>query len=222
VQADKPLSAPHVRKTWALPVAEDESTTTSKRSTGNKPTADKKGKARLPAHNELESDEESEGYDNEDDNIEDEEDSDASDHIANTVASTGADRRNEAKRPSKAPSSRSHTTKTSTPPKLTSTDIYKDWDNGEALTPDERAEIMSLKSNYERAQAMNKRRNARLLKELELKQGVSDLLADLNATKPKKSSKATSKLTSTSQTMKTTSKPTSTSQTMKTTMRYVC
>jgi hypothetical protein len=209
VQTDKPLSVPHVHKTWALPVAEDESTTTSNHSTGNKPTADKKGKARLPAHNELESDEESEGYDNEDDSIEDEEDSDASDHIANTMALTGADRRNEAKRLSKAPSSRSHMTNTSTPPKLTSTNIYKDWDNGEALTPDKRAEIMLLKSNYECTQAMNKCHNARLLKELKLKQGVSDLLADLNATKPKKSSKATSK-------------PTSTSQTMKMTMRYVC
>jgi hypothetical protein len=113
VQTDKPLSVLHFCKTWALPVAEDKSTTTSNCST-----------------------------------------------------------------------------------------------SGEVLTPDQLAEIMSLKLNYEHAQAMNKHRNARLLKELELKQGVSDLLADLNATKPKKSSKATSK-------------PTSTSQTMKMTMRYV-
>jgi hypothetical protein len=174
------------------------------------PPANKKGKGRQLTHKEIESDDDinddmeykedeeskAEDDDNEDNGIENEEDSDnepASDH----AASTSADHRNKVKHPSKAPSSRSHMTKTSITPQPTSTDPYKDWDNGEALTPIEHAKIMLLKSNYERAQAMNKRRNARMLKELELKQGVADLFGDLNATKPKKSIKVTSKPTST-------------------------
>ena len=146
----------------------------------------------------------SEDYDNEDDGKEDSDDESAFD----LVASTSTYCCNKAKCPSQAPSSQSHMTKTSITPKLTSTDPYKDWDNEEALTPKERAKIMSLKLNYECAQAMNKCRNSRLLLELELKQEVLDLLGDLKAMKPKKSSKVTSK-------------PTSTSQTMKATMRYV-
>ena len=61
-------------------------------------------------------------------------------------------------------------------PKKQIADAYSDWDNGEPLTPAERKTIMALKSNYERARAMNQRRNNRLLGELELKEDVKKLL----------------------------------------------
>ena len=54
-------------------------------------------------------------------------------------------------------------------PKASIPDQYKDWDNGERLTPEQRQSIMALKSNYERSRAMNQFRNQRQLKELELK-----------------------------------------------------
>jgi hypothetical protein len=52
---------------------------------------------------------------------------------------------------------------------------YKDWDNGELLSPEGRKRIMNMKSDYEWAQAMNKRRNERKLRELEVKNGIGDL-----------------------------------------------
>ena len=52
---------------------------------------------------------------------------------------------------------------------------YKDWDNGEPLSPEGCKHILNMKSDYERAQAMNKRRNERKLRELEVKNGVEDL-----------------------------------------------
>jgi len=61
-------------------------------------------------------------------------------------------------------------------PKKQIVDAYIDWDNGEPLTPAERKTIMALKSNYERARAMNQRRNNRLLGKLELKEDVEKLL----------------------------------------------
>ena len=49
--------------------------------------------------------------------------------------------------------------------KLKVVDQFKDWDNGETLTPAQRTYVMALGSNYERAQMMNKLRNARMLRD---------------------------------------------------------
>ena len=58
-------------------------------------------------------------------------------------------------------------------------DAYANWDNGEPLTPDERAAILRMKSNYERSQTMNKRRNTRMLKELEMGNAIMDAFKDV-------------------------------------------
>ena len=55
-------------------------------------------------------------------------------------------------------------------------DPYKDWDNGESLTPKQRKSIMALNSNYERYRAMNKLKNSRLLRELDMKAEVTRAL----------------------------------------------
>lgn len=74
--------------------------------------------------------------------------------------------------------------------KLQVVDQYKDWDNGETLTPAQRTHVMALGSNYERAQMMNKLRNARIMLEMEVGSGVSDLFKDLKTgAKPKSKGK---------------------------------
>jgi hypothetical protein len=45
-------------------------------------------------------------------------------------------------------------------------DLHEDWDNGEGLTPEQRKKIMAMRSNYERSKAMNMIRNTRLIGEL--------------------------------------------------------
>jgi Ni/Co efflux regulator RcnB len=79
-------------------------------------------------------------------------------------------------------------------------DQYKDWDNGEALTPAQRANVMALGLNYKRAQMMNKLRNAHVLREMNIDGEVSDLLKDLKsgakqANKPKHQLKGKEKVT---------------------------
>jgi hypothetical protein len=79
-------------------------------------------------------------------------------------------------------------------------DQYKDWDNGETLTPAQRAYVMALGSNYERAQMMNKLRNARMLQEMKINDEVSDLFGDLmgsakQADEPKHKLKGKEKVT---------------------------
>jgi hypothetical protein len=61
-------------------------------------------------------------------------------------------------------------------PKASTLDQYKDWDNGEPLTTEQRQSIMALKSNYERFRAMNQLRNQRRLKELDLKAAAESAL----------------------------------------------
>ena len=69
-------------------------------------------------------------------------------------------------------------------------DLYKDWDNGELLTPEQRAEVMALGSNYERAQMMNKLRNSRMIEELDIRNTASRLFdKDLKGDKPKEQAK---------------------------------
>ena len=46
-------------------------------------------------------------------------------------------------------------------PKVKRIDPYANWDNGEPLTPEERAQLMKL-STYERAREMNIRRRQRM------------------------------------------------------------
>jgi hypothetical protein len=91
--------------------------------------------------------------------------------------------------------------------KLKVVDQYKDWDNGETLTPTQRANVMALGSNYERAQMMNKLRNARMLLEMNIDDEVSDLLKDLKsgakqADKLKHKSKGKEKVTEARKTMR--------------------
>jgi hypothetical protein len=74
--------------------------------------------------------------------------------------------------------------------KLKVVDQFKDWDNGETLTPAQRTYVMALGSNYERAQMMNKLRNTRMLREMEVDSEVSDLFEELKtSTKPKSKGK---------------------------------
>jgi hypothetical protein len=61
-------------------------------------------------------------------------------------------------------------------PQVNVINSHQDWDNGEPLTSDQRKEILALGSDYERSRAMNKLRNARLLKELDLKNEVGRAL----------------------------------------------
>ena len=69
-------------------------------------------------------------------------------------------------------------------------DLYKDWDNGESLTPEQRTEVMALGSNYERAQMMNKLCNSRMIEELDIRNAVSRLFdKDLKGDKPKEQAK---------------------------------
>jgi hypothetical protein len=61
-------------------------------------------------------------------------------------------------------------------PQVNVINSHQDWDNGEPLTSDQHKEILALGSDYERSRAMNKLRNARLLKELDLKNEVGRAL----------------------------------------------
>lgn len=74
-------------------------------------------------------------------------------------------------------------------------DDFADWDNGKPLTKQQRKNIMSLKSNYERSREMNKIRNQRKLRELDLKGGVAQALGGLKdcSTTRKSTSTASSK-----------------------------
>lgn len=45
---------------------------------------------------------------------------------------------------------------------------YHDWDNGELLTPEERALVLKIPNNYKRARAMNIHRREHKMVELEL------------------------------------------------------
>ena len=82
-------------------------------------------------------------------------------------------------------------------------DHYKDWDNGEPLSPEGRKHILSMGSDYERAQAMNKRRNQRKLRELEVKNGIGDLFK-MNKDKSKAATKTKVKSNPTNPTAATT------------------
>ena len=61
-------------------------------------------------------------------------------------------------------------------------DPYADWDNGEPLTPEERAQILTL-STYERAREMNIRMRKRM--EVSLVSEFRALTGDLKKTPPK-------------------------------------
>ena len=63
-------------------------------------------------------------------------------------------------------------------------DPFADWDNGEELTEEERRELMTLGSNYERSRAMNIRRRERLAVEMGLKATVNNILAPVGVRKP--------------------------------------
>ena len=71
-------------------------------------------------------------------------------------------------------------------------DPFADWDNGEELTPQQRKDVLALKSNYERARVMNKIQNDRKLRELELKNEVVKTFAGLKGDKAKAKKSATS------------------------------
>ena len=83
-------------------------------------------------------------------------------------------------------------------------DHYKDWDNGEPLSLEGRNSIMNMKSDYERARAMNTRRNERKLRELEVKNEIRELFK-MNKDKSKAGKKTRVKSNLTSTTAATTS-----------------
>ena len=84
--------------------------------------------------------------------------------------------------------------KLSPKPKASIPDQYKDWDNGEPLTTEQRQSIMALKSNYERSRAMNQFRNQRQLKELELKAAAESALDGRKDQKRKRPGKGKGKV----------------------------
>ena len=207
------LLAPDIRKEWALPDDTDLTIVGSNppsRATTVDPNpqtrsikkANNDAPANMPSHNELgdiddsddgdpdfelmleerpddKDEDDDEGGDDEDEDEEDEDEDDGS------------------KSTNKAPR---------TPlPKKTVPIInhYKDWDNGEPLSPEGRKHIMNMKSDYERAQAMNKRRNERKLRELEVKNGIGDLFK-MNKDKSKAETKTRVKSNPTNPTAATT------------------
>jgi hypothetical protein len=80
---------------------------------------------------------------------------------------------------------------------------YKDWDNGEPLSPEGCKHILSMGSDYEQAQAMNKRCNQHKLQELEVKNGIGDLFK-MNKDKSKAETKTKVKSNPTNPTAATT------------------
>jgi len=164
--------APDIRKEWATPDDTDQTvvgSNPSSQATTVDPShqtlpikkANNDAPANMPSHNELGDIDDSDDNDSEfelwlqersDDEGEDDKDEDDGPRPTNKVPP--------------APS-----------PKKTDPIInyYKDWDNGEPLSPEGRKRILNMKSDYERARAMNKRRNERKLRELEVKNGVEDL-----------------------------------------------
>ena len=156
--------APNIRKQWALPDDADQTvvgSNPSSRATTVEPShrtrpvkkVNNDAPANMPSHNELD-------------------DADDLDDIDLDFELEQPDNEDEDDRP------RSPAKATPTPsPKKTISVInhYKDWDNGEPLSPQGRERILNMKSDYERAQAMNKRRNERMLQELEVKNGLGDL-----------------------------------------------
>lgn len=62
------------------------------------------------------------------------------------------------------------------PTKSRTADPFADWDDGEPLTHEQRAQIMALKSNYERSKAVNVIRNARKMDEVGVKDGLGEVL----------------------------------------------
>jgi hypothetical protein len=69
---------------------------------------------------------------------------------------------------------------------------YKDWDNGEPLSLEGCEHILNMRSDYEWAQAMNKRCNERMVRELEAKNGFRDLFK-MNKSKAEMKTKVKSK-----------------------------
>ena len=178
------LLAPDIRKEWALPDDADRTVVGSNppsRATTVEPShrtqpikkVNNDAPANMPSHNEL-------GDDSNDDDLND------NDPDFELWLQKRPDDDDEPRSPNKTPSTPS--------PRKTISIInhYKDWDNGEPLSPEGRKHILNMKSDYERAQAMNKRRNERMLRELEVKNGFGDLF-EMNKSKAETKTKVKSK-----------------------------
>ena len=177
------LLAPDIRKEWALPDDADQTVVGSNppsRATTVEPSHRTQpikkvndAPANMPSHNEL-------GDDSNDDDLND------NDPDFELWLQKRPDDDDEPRSPNKTPSTPS--------PRKTISIInhYKDWDNGEPLSPEGRKHILNMKSDYERAQAMNKRRNERMLRELEVKNGFGDLF-EMNKSKAETKTKVKSK-----------------------------
>jgi hypothetical protein len=94
-------------------------------------------------------------------------------------------------------------------PKASTFDQYTDWDNGEPLTTEQRQSIMALKSNYERFRVMNQLRNQRQLKELDLKAAAESALDGCKDQKRKRPGKQKGKGEESSKPVDKPAKPTS-------------
>jgi hypothetical protein len=159
------LSAPDVRKEWAFPGKDSQTTaagsTPASRATTVAPAAHpektKRDKRETSAIDDAFPDNCSESGDDSDDSDDDDDDRGL-------------------------PASK----KLGSKPKASTLDRYKDWDNGEPMTTEQRKSIMALKSNYERFRAMNQLRNQRQLKELDLKAAAESALDGRKDQKGKK------------------------------------
>ena len=182
----KLFSAPDIRKAFIIPNNDEETTIVGSRtsragtadldqdvsakSTTSKSTKTSKARARDSPKSDNGSD-----LDYEMDNIGSDSDDDEDDEdIAEPIP--------------KKPSAGAKTDPTSK--RVPVVDLYKDWNNGESLTPEQCAEVMALGSNYERAQMMNKLRNSRMIEELDIRNTASRLFdKDLKGDKPKEQAK---------------------------------
>ena len=158
--------APNIRKEWALPDDTDRTIVGSNppsRATTVEPShqiqpikakqkVNDNAPANMPSHNELGDTDDWDDNDPDFEFLQERPDDDDEPRLTNKV--------------SPAPSPKK---------KIPVINDFKDWDNGEPLSPEGKKRILNMKSDYERAQAMNKRRNQRMLRELEVKDGLRNL-----------------------------------------------
>jgi hypothetical protein len=181
------LSAPDVRKEWALSVTDDQTTivrdTLASRATTVTPVD--QGKTKREASHQVLDKYKTHAIDDL--------------YAFSDYPSDGDDDRD-------SPASK----KLGPKPKAATFDPYKDWDNGEPLTTEQRQSIMALKSNYERSRAMNQLRNQRQLKELDLQAAARSALDGGKVEKRKRPGKDQGKAKESPKPVDKPAKPTST------------
>jgi hypothetical protein len=167
------LLAPDIRKEWALPDDTDDTGRTAvgsnlpSRATSVDPShptqlikkANNDAPANMLSHNEL-------------GDIDDSDDSDPDFGLLLQERSDGEDEEDEEDKDDGSRLTNKALRAPSPKKTIPIIDHYKDWDNGEPLSPEGCKHILSKGLDYERAQAMNKRCNQHKLRELEVKNRI--------------------------------------------------